>query len=69
MGKKLITEQNFFEKLVMALLKGRFFKIANELKKDPELLNATKDFNTAVQNYKNAVEKFKEKHGEDLSKL
>lgn len=63
MSKNLLTEQNFFEKLVTTLLKGRFYKIAKELKKDPELLKSTEDFNSAVERYKKAVARFEEKHG------
>jgi len=68
--KKRLTEanvfQNFIEKLAITLLKGRFYKIANELKKDPELFAATEKFNKAVETFKKDMDEFKEKRGFDL---
>lgn len=67
MAKKELLVENILEKIVMALLKGRYKKITKELSKDPELLKATEKLNQGLEDYKALLQKIKEKHGVDLN--
>ena len=50
----------------MTLLKPRFYRIANELRNDPKLVEIQKNFEKAIEGYHKKCDKFKEKYGVDF---